>query len=767
MPRLARPRGAWDASPADADGCSAGGAAARRWAEERAMASSSAPHPPAWLLRVTASTTAIGSGIAVGVANLQHTVANLQHTVNMQLAGGASNPTGCFADEPDEAVRRRGAGALGVFASLSLGEGVRGLMDAIGRAGPDLGGLRLPQLPLWVAVTPTGATPSKSRLMTVQDFFRYTNAEGRRFFEELDRDGDGRVTLADVKAALRRRNLPDKYATDLMNRVRRNRWWLSSFGWEDFKSLVDEREAHMLNAFTTLELAPDGHVQLRGVKKTLEKAGLPATDENAIAMLSALETSPDGLVTYGKFRNFLILLPDGKLESEMDPAVAWFESATMVPVTYPISENSSAKVVFTAALAGAMASGSTTFTLHPLDTLKTRLQASKGASATLRSVVASVPEIGLVGLYRGIVPATVGSAASHGVRTGVFELTLRLLKTVAGGALELQATGLASGVGTLCGTAFRIPCEVLKQRLQVGAHANAGEALRVATRESGVAGLFRGTVATMAREVPFYVFGMMGYQALKKLFSGEMLGGPGCKRELSSTETVATGALAGAIASILTTPADVMKTRIMTLPAGQSFQIGKMVIDIAQREGFAAFFKGAVPRMFWIAPLGAMNFAGYELAKNAMLNEKPGPPAVEPEAAGGTAASPPAAASASASVAATAAGGASEPQEPGLWPRVQSLAGEGRRQPAPPEPKEPTRKADAQPAPAAAPAAPAAPAAAEPASAREAVPAADAKWPRAQREMETALEELAGGRAAAAEAEDRGGGGDAPPPAAL
>jgi Ca2+-binding EF-hand superfamily protein len=53
---------------------------------------------------------------------------------------------------------------------------------------------------------------------------------GRRFFDELDRDGDGRVTLADVKAALRKRNLPDSYATDLMNRVRRNRWWLSSFG---------------------------------------------------------------------------------------------------------------------------------------------------------------------------------------------------------------------------------------------------------------------------------------------------------------------------------------------------------------------------------------------------------------------------------------------------------------------------------------------------------------------------------------------------------
>ena len=29
-------------------------------------------------------------------------------------------------------------------------------------------------------------------------------------------------------------------------------------------------------------------------------------------------------------------------------------------------------------------------------------------------------------------------------------------------------------------------------------------------------------------------------------------------------------------------------------------------------------FKGAVPRFFWVAPLGAMNFAGYELAKKAM-----------------------------------------------------------------------------------------------------------------------------------------------------
>jgi len=35
-----------------------------------------------------------------------------------------------------------------------------------------------------------------------------------------------------------------------------------------------------------------------------------------------------------------------------------------------------------------------------------------------------------------------------------------------------QMQGLASGMGTFLGTCIRIPCEVLKQRLQTGKHHN-------------------------------------------------------------------------------------------------------------------------------------------------------------------------------------------------------------------------------------------------------------------------------------------------------
>ena len=56
---------------------------------------------------------------------------------------------------------------------------------------------------------------------------------------------------------------------------------------------------------------------------------------------------------------------------------------------------------------------------------------------------------------------------------------------------------------------------------QMGRHSNVAEAFRVAaTGPEGVRGLFRGTGALLSREVPFYVFGMVGYQQLKKVFNG-------------------------------------------------------------------------------------------------------------------------------------------------------------------------------------------------------------------------------------------------------
>ncbi|KAK1629490.1 hypothetical protein QYE76_003805 [Lolium multiflorum] len=96
-------------------------------------------------------------------------------------------------------------------------------------------------------------------------------------------------------------------------------------------------------------------------------------------------------------------------------------------------------------------------------------------------------------------------------------------------------------------------------------------------------------------------------------------------RDLEPWETIAVGALSGGLAAVVTTPFDVMKTRMMTAPPGTPVSMQLIVLSILRNEGPLGLFKGAIPRFFWIAPLGAMNFAGYELAKKAMIEAESEP----------------------------------------------------------------------------------------------------------------------------------------------
>ena len=75
------------------------------------------------------------------------------------------------------------------------------------------------------------------------------------------------------------------------------------------------------------------------------------------------------------------------------------------------------------------------------------------------------------------------------------------------------------------------------------------------------------------------------------------------KRDLEAWEVVTVGALSGGLAAIVTTPFDVMKTRMMTAPPGTPVSMQMIVFSILRNEGPLGLFKDAIPRFFWIAPL--------------------------------------------------------------------------------------------------------------------------------------------------------------------
>ncbi|PON58533.1 Mitochondrial carrier protein [Parasponia andersonii] len=526
------------------------------------------------------------------------------------VPSGVVGVTSSVDDEGNESVNAGNSEETGGISPQKLASGIFSIpLSNVERLRSTLSTVSLAELIELVPHLgrPSKDYPDKKKLFSVQDFFRYTESEGRRFFEELDRDGDGQVTLEDLEIAMRRRKLPRRYAQEFMRRTR-SHMFSKSFGWKQFLSLMEQKESTILRAYTSLCLSKSGTLQKSEVLASLKNAGLPANEDNAVAMMRFLKADSEESISYGHFRNFMLLLPSDRLQE--DPRSIWFEAATVVAVAPPIEIPTGS--VLKSALAGGLSCALSCSLLHPVDTIKTRVQAS---TMSFPEIISKLPQIGVRGLYRGSIPAILGQFSSHGLRTGIFEASKLVLINVAPTLPELQVQSLASFCSTVLGTAVRIPCEVLKQRLQAGLYNNVGEGIIGTWQQDGLRGFFRGTGATLCREVPFYVAGM-GLYAESKKFVQHVL-----RRELEPWETIMVGAVSGGLAAVLTTPFDVMKTRMMTAQ-GRSVSMTVVAFSILRHEGPLGLFKGAVPRFFWIAPLGAMNFAGYELARKAMVKNE-------------------------------------------------------------------------------------------------------------------------------------------------
>ncbi|KAM3079669.1 S-adenosylmethionine transporter [Clarireedia jacksonii] len=272
-----------------------------------------------------------------------------------------------------------------------------------------------------------------------------------------------------------------------------------------------------------------------------------------------------------------------------------------------------------ALLAGALAGTTVDLTLFPLDTLKTRLQSSAGFLASG----------GFSGVYRGVGSAIIGSAPG----AALFFCTYEYTKTALARRQELLSGGgvhagnkalehmLAASLGEVAACAVRVPTEVVKQRAQAGQHASSLLTLKAILgqyRYIGLRGvwmeLYRGWSVTIMREVPFTVIQFPLWESMKAYRRG-MTGREG----VSAMESGAMGSVAGAVAAGITTPLDVLKTRMMLAREKQG--MGFLLRDILRTNGPSAFFAGIGPRVLWISVGGAIFLGSYQWAYNELSGE--------------------------------------------------------------------------------------------------------------------------------------------------
>ncbi|XP_073280498.1 S-adenosylmethionine carrier 1, chloroplastic/mitochondrial [Primulina huaijiensis] len=265
------------------------------------------------------------------------------------------------------------------------------------------------------------------------------------------------------------------------------------------------------------------------------------------------------------------------------------------------------RTLFDGIIAGGTAGVVVETALYPIDTIKTRLQAAHGGG-----------KIVLKGLYSGLAGNLAGVLPASAIFLGVYEPAKQKLLRSLPENLSAVAHLTAGALGGIAASFVRVPTEVVKQRMQTGQFGSAPEAVRLIVSKEGFKGLFVGYRSFLLRDLPFDALQFCIYEQLR---IGYKLA---ARRDLNDPENAIIGAFAGALTGAITTPLDVIKTRLMVQGSTNQYKgIVDCVQTIVREEGAPALLKGIGPRVLWIGIGGSIFFGVLESTKRLLAERHP------------------------------------------------------------------------------------------------------------------------------------------------
>ncbi|KAG5642543.1 hypothetical protein DXG03_002581 [Asterophora parasitica] len=226
---------------------------------------------------------------------------------------------------------------------------------------------------------------------------------------------------------------------------------------------------------------------------------------------------------------------------------------------------------------------------------------------------------GLSGIYKGIGSVVVGSAPGAAVFFSTYE-TMKKHSPLQDYAPVNHM--LSASVAEVAACLIRVPTEVIKTRTQTMTYGALGKSSLAAAKQvlanDGWSGFYRGFRSTIMREIPFTSLQFPLYELLKTQLSRKLQ-----RKPLYAHEAAICGSIAGGTAAALTTPLDVLKTRVMLDLRNPSKEklpsLRSRLVSIYVNEGARALFAGVVPRTLWISAGGAVFLGVYEWVVHGLI----------------------------------------------------------------------------------------------------------------------------------------------------
>jgi len=273
-------------------------------------------------------------------------------------------------------------------------------------------------------------------------------------------------------------------------------------------------------------------------------------------------------------------------------------------------------------LSGGLGGVCTVIVGHPFDTIKVRLQTMpkpiKGESpmysGTWDCAVKTVRREGFRGFYKGMAAPIAGVAPIFAISFFGFGVGKKIQQSSDDVPLtkpQLFVAGAFSGIFTtiIMAPGERIKCLLQVQQDSTGPKKYSGprDVVRQLYREGGIRSIYKGTVATLLRDVPASGMYFMTYEWIQELLNPEKA------KEIGIMRTIVAGGMAGICNWLVGIPADVLKSRLQTAEEGKyPGGLRQVFAQLIREEGVTALYKGCAPVMIRAFPANAACFIGLE-----------------------------------------------------------------------------------------------------------------------------------------------------------
>ncbi|GAN07267.1 mitochondrial RNA splicing protein [Mucor ambiguus] len=263
------------------------------------------------------------------------------------------------------------------------------------------------------------------------------------------------------------------------------------------------------------------------------------------------------------------------------------------------------------AFAGALAGIAEHCAMYPVDSIKTRMQVISSNT----KIIQQQPPVTLRNLWKGVNSVVLGAGPAHALHFATYEFCKDYFGANSSGHHPL-ASAAAGACATLAHDSLMNPFDVVKQRMQLrdSTYRTIRECARSVYAKEGIAAFYISLPTTLVMSIPFQSIQFATYEFFRKVLGTEATG-------YDPKTHVFAGGLAGAVASSITTPLDVVKTLLQTRGTSSDPRIRNATgfrdasSIIMERYGLKGFFRGFRPRVLTHMPSAAISWSVYEYIK--------------------------------------------------------------------------------------------------------------------------------------------------------